>query len=391
MNRLVQSLKIILIGLFLILMAFSVYGQKLIVDHNCAKLNIIPVEWIDSAKAKLHIAYQHTSHGSQLITGMDGLYDWKGEPYSFNNGGSGGALDLHDYAMSGYGAEDLGNPDRTAWATATYNFLNDPGNSDVNVIIWSWCGQVSSADSNDIETYLDLMTALEDSFPAVKFVYMTGHLDGTGEEGNLHLRNEQIRRYCRNNNKILYDFTDIESFDPDGLYYLDKLANDNCDYDSDNNGTRDKNWAIDWQNSHTENVDWFNCSPAHTQALNGNLKAYAAWYLWASLAGWDGITKVEDDEIVINNFKLSQNYPNPFNPSTSMQYAIGSKQFVTLKVYNILGNEIATLVNEEKPAGSYEVTFDAGANRRFALTSGIYFYTLKAGSFTETKKMLLIK
>ncbi len=105
---------------------------------------------------------------------------------SFNNGGNNGALDLHDYAMSSYGADDLGSPDRTAWVTATSEFLNDPENADVNVIIWSWCGQVSSADSTDIEPYLDLMTALEDSFPSVKFVYMTGHLDGTGEEGNLH-------------------------------------------------------------------------------------------------------------------------------------------------------------------------------------------------------------
>ena len=89
-------------------------------------------------------------------------------------------------------------------------------------------------------------------------------------------------------------------------------------------------------------------------------------------------------------FSLSQNYPNPFNPSTSMQFTIGSKQFVTLKIYDILGKEIATLVNEEKPAGEYEVEFSAtggGSN----LPSGIYFYQLKAGEFVETKKMVLLK
>ena len=68
---------------------------------------------------------------------------------------------------------------------------------------------------------------------------------------------------------------------------MDKDADDNCDYDSDGNGSRDKNWAIDWQNSHTINVDWYDCSPAHSQALNGNLKAYASWWLWAKLSGWD--------------------------------------------------------------------------------------------------------
>jgi photosystem II stability/assembly factor-like uncharacterized protein len=86
------------------------------------------------------------------------------------------------------------------------------------------------------------------------------------------------------------------------------------------------------------------------------------------------------------NFKLSQNFPNPFNPRTSLQYTVGSRQFVTLKVYDILGNEIATLVNEEKPAGEYEVEFN-GAN----LPSGIYFYQLKAGGYIETKKMVLLK
>ena len=322
MNKIVQSLQRIQISLIFILATFTIYGQGLFVDHNCAKLNIIPSRWIDSAKAKLHIAYQHTSHGSQLITGMDGLYNWQGEAYSFNNGGNNEALDLHDYAMSNYGASDLGNPNRTAWSTATLDFLNNPENAKVNVIIWSWCGQVSSADSNDIVTYLSLMTSLENSFPSVKFVYMTGHLDGTGLDGNLNQRNEQIRRYCRNNNKILYDFADIESYCPDGLFYLDKLANDNCDYDSDNNGTRDKNWAVDWQNSHTENIDWYNCSTAHSQSLNGNLKAYAAWYLWASLAGWDGITGVKNDEIISRTFNLYQNYPNPFNPTTKIQFTI---------------------------------------------------------------------
>ncbi|MCW8961233.1 MAG: T9SS type A sorting domain-containing protein, partial [Ignavibacteriaceae bacterium] len=71
--------------------------------------------------------------------------------------------------------------------------------------------------------------------------------------------------------------------------------------------------------------------------------------------------------------------------------AIGSRQFVTLKVYDILGNEIATLVNEEKSAGQYEVTFDSHSGEVRNLTSGIYFYQLKAGSFVKTKKMILLK
>jgi len=98
-------------------------------------------------------------------------------------------------------------------------------------------------------------------------------------------------------------------------------------------------------------------------------------------------------------FCLFQNYPNPFNPSTKIKFTIpsnvivsGAKQshFVTLKVFDILGNEVATLVNEEKPAGIYEVEFSRNLINQ-VLTSGIYFYQLKVGSFIETKKMILLK
>jgi len=104
----------------------------------------------------------------------------------------------------------------------------------------------------------------------------------------------------------------------------------------------------------------------------------------------------EVENLPAMSFLLSQNYPNPFNPSTSIQYALSSGQFVRLKVYDILGNEVAVLVNEEKPAGNYEVKFSAlggsapGENA-YTLPSGIYFYTLNAGTFVQTKKMILLR
>jgi len=122
-------------------------------------------------------------------------------------------------------------------------------------------------------------------------------------------------------------------------------------------------------------------------------------YLWF---GGEGFTILKGNtELVINveniensfvnDFRLDQNYPNPFNPVTKIKYEIpgqarNDNALVTLKVYDILGREVATLVNEEKPAGEYEVEFNGSA-----LTSGIYFYQLKAGEFSETKKMILLK
>jgi hypothetical protein len=260
--------------------------DAVIVNHASIDIDDIPSTWIDQAKQTLHIAYGHTSHGSQLTTGMAGLVDFAGPQYAYNSGGSGGALDLRDY-YGNFGAlgqaDDLGSPNRTAWAGATRTYLNQ--NPTVNVIIWSWCGQVDGTPS-EIQQYLDLMDGLEDDFPNVRFVYMTGHTDGAPLTGNVPNRNEQIRDYCLANNKILYDFADIESYDPDGDYFGDKLVNDACDYDSNGDGTRDSNWAVIWQNAHPG--EWYNCESAHSYPLNANLKAYAAWHLWARLAGWDG-------------------------------------------------------------------------------------------------------
>lgn len=105
----------------------------------------------------------------------------------------------------------------------------------------------------------------------------------------------------------------------------------------------------------------------------------------------DVYTKVEiDNDLIPTEFVLYQNYPNPFNPSTSIQYAISSTQFVTLKVYDLLGKEVATLVNEDQPAGSYEVEFNPAISIKH-LASGIYFYRLQAGDFVETKKMILLR
>ncbi len=303
-------------------------ADAIVADHtivNRVMYDLIPDSAINHSKEILHIAYGHTSHGSQITTGMNDLPAFKEsnggsvDLYDWNEGGTGGALDIDDGFVSG----DLGNPDRTTWATLTEGYLDNAANSDVNVVMWSWCGQVSSASEEDINTYLHLMDQLEREFPGVVFVYMTGHLDGSGVYGNLNLRNNQIRDFCKRNKKILFDFADIESYDLDGNYFGDKIVNDVCSYDSNNDSTRDSNWATEWQDANPG--EWYDCSSAHSEPVNANQKAYAAWWLWATLAGWDD-----------PNYPYTHTTPTPYpTPSYSIPLPIFSTIFGLGLVFTI--------------------------------------------------------
>ncbi len=261
--------------LFLISGYVSAHAGGIIVDHNCTDLSKISEQGIKQAKKSLHIAYGHTSHGSQLVSGMKGLVAAKGNLYSFNQGGRNGALDFHDRAFS-TSRHDLGHKGSTKWADQTRTYLNNSDNSKCNVVIWSWCGGASGNTEKGMRVYLETMNLLEKEYPKVAFVYMTGHLDGSGKMGNLHVRNEQIRRYCHKNSKILFDFADIESYDPAGNFFLDKQGNDKCDY-------KKGNWAEEWCKSHPESC-WYNGKCAHSQPLNCQMKGIAAWWLWVKIA-----------------------------------------------------------------------------------------------------------
>ena len=269
------------------ILSASCFGAPLVIDHRHTDVGALTAAQINRAKSSLHIAYGHTSHGSQLADGMTGLVDFANagglglalpaDIFAWNNGGAGGALDLHDYAMDG----DVGYyPD---WVNNTRAYLDNPANANVNVVIWSWCGQMDDkyAAGTLNSEYLQPMAALEQSYPNVTFVYMTGHVD-IWDDANNKAACQAIRTWCASGNRVLYDFNDIEHYDPDGTYF--PFVNDDCGVYNAAGGTQTGNWAVEWQNAHVEGVDWYNCGSAHSEPLNANRKAYAAWTLWCRLA-----------------------------------------------------------------------------------------------------------
>ena len=124
------------------------------------------------------------------------------------------------------------------------------------------------------------------------------------------------------------------------------------------------------------------------QNQNGEGFTLIAVFADGSVASLGNVTAIgkTDKSSIINSYSLEQNYPNPFNPTTNINFALPNSGFVTLKVYNLIGEEVARLVNETLDAGNYSYSFNASK-----LTSGVYFYKINADNFSSTKKMILLK
>jgi hypothetical protein len=254
-------------------------NEPIIVNHRNTDIGQIPDYWINQAK-KLAVHYAHTSHGGQILSGLEKLESVNSKNnidivYTLDGVWDNTALRFYD--GNNYGGNNYITPDMY-WETA--NGINHTRSvvrtGKFEFSLWTWCGQMSSYTTSQVNTYLTTLNQLEHEYPSVGFIYFTGHTDGTAPGGVLWRNNDAVRSYVNANEKILFDFADIESYDPAGNFY--PSASDACE------------WCSDWCTSHPTDCQKLPSSCDHSHPLQCKLKAQAFWWLMARLAGWSGPT-----------------------------------------------------------------------------------------------------
>jgi len=271
----------------LILISFRLSGicrpasdEPVVVNHNHTLISEIPDSVINLAQDSLKYHYAHTSHGGQLRDGLSLIEDSQPK-YSFAYLSN--ALPREEGALCIFNGQqsDTYITPGLYWQTAsgmdeTRAVLT--ANSEINISMWAWCSELNYYTESEVQAYLDSLSVLEGEFPDVTFVYMTGNAQGTGAEGyNRYLRNQQIRDFCLNNNRVLYDFADLD------CWWYNPVSGEWEFSSYDYGGTEVP----------VEHQQFSGDEASHTTLESCQQKGRAMWYISAMLTGWSGQTDSE--------------------------------------------------------------------------------------------------
>lgn len=389
----------------ILVLSTPLVSQSYIADYKVAKeevLRSIPLEYINQARTKFKIAYQHTSHGTHVTFGMFGLQDYKtGDENLFaisRNEVVAGKLTLYDYALEAYAepgedATDLSGAKESAFIQATRNFLDDPLNSEVNVVMWSWCN-ISGHDVAGV--YLPGMQTLIDEYGvggtkigqgagqrvhAVHFIFMTGHANDDGNLGDLEPAAQAalINDYCNQRGYMCLDYYSIDTHCMADNYW-DDAGDDGNSYKYNNSAVAEGYFYHDWQDANVLGINYYENKTRPngnvgfgehtTQHITANRKAYAMWWILARLAGWNNATTAVS-EVTRDNLLLFSAVDRMLMADETL---VGTS---SLSIYNLAGSLVY-----EQPINSSRLTIGD-------LCHGVYIALVNGTQGTFTQKIVI--
>jgi hypothetical protein len=356
-------------------------AAPIVIDHTCTNLAAIPPDAIVTAQSVCKWHYARLSHGRQIMVGFENIE--AADPfYAAIWPKAGGSLPVEPGALCIYTAPV--GPD-SYWQGSGLNNTRAilGGTPALNISAFSWCSELNNASASYVQGYLTAMQTLESEYPNVAFVYFTGTAQDAGDYGyNRYLRNKQIRDFCVANNKVLYDFEDLDSW-----WY--------------NPATQQWEHSTYQYNGVTvpvEHPSLAGSDAEHTSYASCEQKGRAAWWMMAVLSGWSTATAVGDDDSggpaqglpPYEGFELSC-HPNPCNPAATIDFSLASAQHARLAIYDAQGRLVRTLVDGTLAGGPHSIVWNGTNESGGRVASGVYFYRIVSDKKSATKKILLLR